>query len=1054
MGVVYRAVQVRLDRTVAVKVISPELAADPVYRERFQREARLAASIEHPNVLPVYEAGRLDGDELYLVSRWVDGTDLRRLLVREDHLSPSRAIELLAPVALALDAAHARGLVHRDVKPANVLVAACERPLGDHVYLTDFGLARRVAEDRGLTRTGAFAGTVVYAAPERISGDPGGPAADIYALGCLLFEVLTGWQPFTRESEFATMQAHLNDPIPSMRDEGLELPAELDEVVRFAVAKDPADRFRSAGEMAIALDHALVSRNVTTTGLSTRGGTKSPADHETRPNFPTASSSSCVRRRDLLPPVTRPPAPAPGAARPPGADSPRRHNLPAVRTSFVGRTKELSAIEAALESSRVVTLTGVGGVGKTRLALEVAERTLEVWSGGVLLVELASVTGDSAVAEVVASGLRLSGPGGHDLLDAIVDRLDERQLLLVLDSCEHVLDACARLAALVARRRSLSRLLATSRAPLAIAGERVVPIAPLPTPVGIKGAELASVDAVRLFLERARQARPDFTAGPGDLLAIGDLCHRLDGIPLAIELAASRIRAMGPVEIVSRLERRLSLRGHERDREARHRSLEAMISWGHDLLAARPREVFRRVAVFPAPFSLRAAERVVGDPDVADAIVTLVDHSILVFVGELAQARYAMLDTVREFGLQRLADSGEAADTQAAYLDWAVDFVHEGMRHADGPQRAERLREVEVEHRNLVGALATPGSPDRRVPLACGLAELLSAGTSLREIHRLLEDVLAAASDADTPEVRRAGLLLGRSLRKLGELDRARAHLAAIAHQATVAGDRPFGASVAAEQALVEIKARRQDDAQRFLDESDRLGARRNQKVWSYRLLVEAQMRYELLGELSQARELYETCIAEVRRHGPTEHLIVALAALAELAVELDDLDTVETSAHEVLAIADPVADAYSRAGAVLALGRAALRRGHAGEAIAWLVQGARLDIERGSMEAPETLESLAQAVAESGAAAQSAALLGAAAAARARLGIGRLEREQVYVDAALAAIRRHLPEAELQRRMAQAAALTERELLALVDEAPAADAIAPPLVERRIPSD
>jgi predicted ATPase/DNA-binding SARP family transcriptional activator len=752
--------------------------------------------------------------------------------------------------------------------------------------------------------------------------------------------------------------------------------------------------------------------------------------------------------RPLVTQSTSPPSPS-GSARPPGSQSPRRHNLPAVPTSFVGRATELSGIEAALQSSRVVTLTGIGGVGKTRLALEVAERTLPAWSGGVWLVELASVTEESAVAEAVAASLRLGGTGEHDLLDAIVDRLDERDLLLVLDNCEHVLDACARLAARVARGRSLSRLLATSRAPLAIAGERLVPIAPLPTPAAtITGPDLAAVDAVRLFLERARQARPDFTAGPGDLEAVGELCRRLDGIPLAIELAASRVRAMRPGEIASRLGSRLALQGPERDREARHRNLQATIAWGHDLLGARPREVFRRLAVFPAPFSLPAAERVVGEPDVADAIVTLVDHSMLVFVGELAQTRYRMLDTVREFGLQRLADSGEAADTHAAYLDWAVDFVQEGMRHADGPQRTERLRDVEDEHRNLVGALATPGPVDRRLTLACGLAELLSAGTSLREIRRLLEDVLAAAGDADTAEVRRARLLLGRSLRKLGDLDGARTQLAATAHPAGAAGDRPLGAAVAAEQALVEIKARRQDDAQRFLDLSDRLGARRTRHVSSYRLLVEAQMRYELLGELTQARDLYETCIREVRLHGPTEDLILALAALAELAVELDDPDTVQTSAREVLAISDPVADAYSRAGAVLALGRAALRRGQAGEATAWLLQGARLDIERGSMEAPEMLESLAQAVAETGAADRSAVLLGAAAAARTRLGIGRLEREQIYVDAALAAIRGGLPEAEIQRRMAQGAALTEPDLLALVDDTPAVAVATEPVGE------
>jgi serine/threonine protein kinase len=265
MGVVYRAVQVRLDRPVAVKVISPAFAADSVYRGRFQREARLTASIEHANVLPVYEAGELDNDELYLVMRWVAGTDLRHLLAREDRLAPGRAVELLAPVARGLDAAHARGLVHRDVKPANVLIASGEDPSTARVYLTDFGIARGPGEDGGLTTAGAFLGTLAYAAPERIDGHRAGPAADIYALGCVVFEALTGFLPFNRESELATMNAHLSDPIPMARSQIPDMPAELDDVIHIALAKDPAQRFASAAAMATALENAVIGRSIRNT---------------------------------------------------------------------------------------------------------------------------------------------------------------------------------------------------------------------------------------------------------------------------------------------------------------------------------------------------------------------------------------------------------------------------------------------------------------------------------------------------------------------------------------------------------------------------------------------------------------------------------------------------------------------------------------------------------------------------------------------------------------------------------------------------------------------
>jgi predicted ATPase/DNA-binding SARP family transcriptional activator len=720
------------------------------------------------------------------------------------------------------------------------------------------------------------------------------------------------------------------------------------------------------------------------------------------------------------------------------SSAPPRHNLPALRSSFVDRELESSSMEDGLRSSRVVTLTGVGGVGKTRLALEVAERTLGWWPGGVWLVELAAVTEASAVAETVASRLGLSTSTEQDPVTAIAHRLDQRHLLLILDNCEHVLDACATLAAAIARGRSPSRLLATSRTPLAVAGEHVISVTPLPTPSDVTGgSEPAAAHAVTLFLDRARSARPRFTARPGELETIGELCRALDGLPLAIELAASRVRGMSPVEILSRLGDRLSLGSYERDREPRHRDLEATIAWSYDLLDDRQRRAFRRVAVFSSPFTLAAAEQVVGDEDVADAILSLVDHSMLAVAGDVEPTRYRMLETVREFGLRRLARTGEAVDTNAAYLDWAVGFVELSIQVVETPGRTERLREVEAEYRNLVNAVAVNGPVDKRLRLASGLAELLSAGTSVvREIRRLLDEVLVAAGELNSTEVRRSRLMLARCLRKLGELDEARAHLATTATHAAAADDRPLGAAIAAEQALVEIKAHRQADAMRFLDQCDGLGARSDGRVWSYRMLVEGQMRYDLLGELTEARQLYERCIEQAREHGPTEHLIIALAVLAEVAVELDDLATADRCAREVLAITDPVADAYSRGGAMFALGRAALRGSQPSEASSWLAEGARLDIERGSMEAPEMLESLAQAVAESGSATVSAALLGAAAALRERLGIGRSEREQACVDAALAAIRQRLTEPDLTRALAPARELTERGLLALIDRA------------------
>jgi serine/threonine protein kinase len=247
MGVVYRATQLSLDRPVAVKVIAPELAGDVTFRARFKRESRIAASIEHPNVIPVYEAGEGEG-LLFLTTRYVEGTDLRALLEADGTLEPARAARLLAQVAAALAAAHRRDLMHRDVKPANVLV---DREDGrEHAYLTDFGIARHVAATSALTATGSVVGTLDYLAPERIMEGGGDARADVYALGCVLFQVLTGSVPYPRDHDAAKMYAHLNAPVPDARELKDTVPDALADLAMRAMAKEPDARIDSAAELA------------------------------------------------------------------------------------------------------------------------------------------------------------------------------------------------------------------------------------------------------------------------------------------------------------------------------------------------------------------------------------------------------------------------------------------------------------------------------------------------------------------------------------------------------------------------------------------------------------------------------------------------------------------------------------------------------------------------------------------------------------------------------------------------------------------------------------
>jgi YVTN family beta-propeller protein len=275
MGVVYRAVQLDLDRPVALKLIAPQLAEDPAFRERFVRESRLAAAIDHPNVIPIYYTGEYEG-ALYIAMRYVEGSDLRTLVRAAGRLDAERAAHIVAQVASALDAAHERGIVHRDVKPANVLLGASE-----HIYLTDFGLTKRITSASGQTRGGGWVGTLGFVAPEQIRGERVDARADVYALGCVLFHTLAGGPPYQRDSDEATLWAHLHDDPPSLRANAPDAPAELEAVIDRALAKDPDERFQSAGDLGRAALAAVGREATPRRERVVARGPAAPADAET-----------------------------------------------------------------------------------------------------------------------------------------------------------------------------------------------------------------------------------------------------------------------------------------------------------------------------------------------------------------------------------------------------------------------------------------------------------------------------------------------------------------------------------------------------------------------------------------------------------------------------------------------------------------------------------------------------------------------------------------------------------------------------------------------------
>jgi serine/threonine protein kinase len=354
MGVVYRATHLALEHVVALKVISPELAADEVFRERFRSESRIAVSLRHPNVVPIHHAGEEDG-LLFVTMDFIEGTDLRGLLNERGRLDPPEATSIVADVAAALDVAHSRGLVHRDIKPGNVLI---ERRNGDeHVYLTDFGLTKQIGSSSGVTASGAFVGTLDYVAPEQIKGDPVDARADIYALGCVLFELLTGSAPFaSREEKVAKIYAHIQDEPPSLLAVRPDLPPAFEQVVLRALAKDPDLRQPSAGDLARGASAAVHGDLVSEAEHSVAFGAAAPTSpHQTPVDAATVASGSAKPSDLETTPATavdtpQEPIPAP-VRRPPTT---KKRNL----GPFL-----LAGGALALVAAVIVVVSGGGGSG-------------------------------------------------------------------------------------------------------------------------------------------------------------------------------------------------------------------------------------------------------------------------------------------------------------------------------------------------------------------------------------------------------------------------------------------------------------------------------------------------------------------------------------------------------------------------------------------------------------------------------------------------------------------------------------------------------------------
>ena len=369
MGVVYRATHLALGRVVALKVIAGEYADDPDFRERFQRESRTAAALDQPHVLPIYHAGEEDG-QLFITMRYVEETDLRELIADRGRLDPLEAATIVDQTAQALDAAHRGGLVHRDVKPANILISS--RGGKPHAYLTDFGLTKSTASGGGLTKTGMWVGTLDYVAPEQIQGQQIDGRTDVYALAAVLYQALTGDVPYPKDSDVAKLWAHINDPPPSVTDAVPELASELDEVIRRGMANDPEERYPSAGDLGRAALAAAEGSLPAGGERSVAAGAAAPGGREAPPADPTVAAGAAAQETTASPTAGSPPPPgAPptatgGAPPPPTAPSPPPPPPPAAG--------------GAKRSRRLPLIVGAGVLGLVALGAVLA--VAGVFGGG------------------------------------------------------------------------------------------------------------------------------------------------------------------------------------------------------------------------------------------------------------------------------------------------------------------------------------------------------------------------------------------------------------------------------------------------------------------------------------------------------------------------------------------------------------------------------------------------------------------------------------------------------------------------------------------------
>lgn len=973
MGEVYRAKDTRLDREVAIKTLSIERGSHPDALLRFEHEARAASALTHPNIVTIYELGQENGTR-YIAMELVDGRTLRSLL-GSGAIPFRKSVAIAAQLANGLAQAHEIGLIHRDVKPENLMVSH-----DGTAKVLDFGLAKLLKPDRGsadssttLTEHGTVVGTVGYMSPEQAAGEEVDFRSDQFSFGAVLYEMATGSPAFKKKTHAETMAAILRDEPEGLRAKTIQAPAPFIWIVERCLAKDPQQRYASTRDLARDL--------------------------------------AAVRDRLVDAPVRE--------------SKPFTQNLPVQRTAFVGRQREGDALCQLLSRPDVhlVTLTGPGGIGKTRLALQVAGKMPDLFPGGICFVALSAIREPGLIASAIAQvvGVRETGNRSpeHNLMEYLGGL--SQPMLLVLDNFEHLVSVADVVAQMLTGGPKL-KVLVTSQAPLHIYGEHEFPVPPLELP-DLKSMPhleaLSRLPAIALFLERAQAVKRQFALTKENAVAVATICARLDGLPLAIELAAARIKLLSPSAMLARLESRLNLlTGGARDLPARQQTLRNTVEWSYGLLNTDEQTLFRRLSVFSGGCTLEAVEAVCntkGDLglDAFDGMASLVDKSLVQQVDRAdKETRFIMLSTIREYALERSAESHDQVATRRAHAAYYVVLAEEGAESI-APQ-SEWLERFDAEHENFrlaIDYLVRNGEAEWAMRLGISLFRFWETREHLTEGREAIRRILAMEGAAPRPTLR-ARLLFSAAVLAVvqGDYDSGRP-LFEESLETYVALDDQRGVAVALN--ALAVNARDRGDlaaASQLFQQCLGIWRQFGDPASIARALSNLSSVMKSHGDYDTALSLYNECLTMFRQAGDRAGVAWTLDHLGDLAREKADLVTARSYCEQSLAEFRQLHDNWGIASTICDLASLSCDQGDDAEALRLYGEAINLFRELGYKRGiARALECLAVSASARSNPVRALHLAGAAAALREQLGVPLSLTEQRRLEKALEFARRRL---------------------------------------------